>query len=595
MKKAIKGYHSILRLVWNGKKSLVILCVAAALTSGLFDGYLIEVEKQILNKGIECAKQNYPFFKYIILLIKYVLFSLTIKIIYFLEETYIYPSSQLFFRTRVKGELIKKLNKIEYISFENPEKIEIIDKAFGRAEESALHVFPNYIYTCIQALLTISIILGHFVQVRWWLALFILIPYMSETYYIYKRNFNIYTEMDSYWKEEQGYGLLPPLLIARDAHNENFIFNSFEYIIGKYRKRLNYRNKQFEKFYYLNLQKVVSGKLISRITQIAVIVIFVMLYNQGTISIGALISYSMSVLTVLWDRLDRVSEIIKWSGYQINTYDYYHRYLDLEEEKDGSIDKIPDRLEIEFEKVCFKYPNQMNEIIHNLSFKVCEGERIGIVGLNGTGKTTIIKLMVGLYKPTKGRVLLSGHDIRDYSRRVRKSVFGVVFQDFNKYALSLGENILLGAETKENKESLFNSIDSVGLGECVKNLPQKEETLLTSKFEGGIDLSGGQWQRIGIARALINNPYIIVLDEPTSNLDPKAEDELYRYYLNISRGKLGVFVTHRLAATEMMDKVIVISGGEIIQVGTHNELLETDGLYKEMFLAQMQKRDKNAR
>lgn len=237
---------------------------------------------------------------------------------------------------------------------------------------------------------------------------------------------------------------------------------------------------------------------------------------------------------------------------------------------------------IEFKNVHFRYPGASNDTLSNINLKIKPGEKLAIVGLNGAGKTTLIKLMCGFLDPTEGEVLLNDVNIKEFNRRDYYKLFSAVFQDYSVLDVTIEENV---AQTDENvDEKLFwECIEKAGLTQKIKELPDGIKTHLGRVFTDGIDLSGGELQRLMLARALYKNSPIIVLDEPTSALDPIAESEIYKKYDQLTNGRMAVYISHRLASTGFCDRVILLEGGEISEEGTHNELLARGDRYAELF------------
>lgn len=241
---------------------------------------------------------------------------------------------------------------------------------------------------------------------------------------------------------------------------------------------------------------------------------------------------------------------------------------------------------IEFKHVSFCYPGSNVQVLKDISIKINSGEHLSIVGLNGAGKTTFIKLLCRLYDVTSGEILLDNINIKEYSDTEYKKLFSVVFQDFKLFAFSIEENITIG---KEN-ENLLTLLSEVGMDKKIESLSKKEKTNLFRSFdEDGIELSGGEQQKLAIARALYKNAPIVILDEPTAALDPIAENEIYKQFNSLIGGKTAFYISHRLSSCQFCDNIALFSDGVIKEYGTHSELLKIpNGLYAKMFEAQAQ-------
>lgn len=244
--------------------------------------------------------------------------------------------------------------------------------------------------------------------------------------------------------------------------------------------------------------------------------------------------------------------------------------------------------EIVFENVSFRYPEQESYVLKHINLKLLMGERIAIVGANGAGKTTLIKLLLRLYTPTEGRILYGGKDIQEFCYEEYIKKFAAVFQDYKLFAFSIEENICLGEDKK--KEVIEEIIDKSGLSEVVNNLPLKGNTPLYKVYDdAGIELSGGELQKLAIARALYKNAPIVILDEPTSFMDPISEYELYQKYDTLTDEKTTIYISHRLTSTRFSQKIVVLDQGVIAEMGSHDELMKRGGLYAKMYIAQAEK------
>lgn len=244
--------------------------------------------------------------------------------------------------------------------------------------------------------------------------------------------------------------------------------------------------------------------------------------------------------------------------------------------------------EIRFDHVSYRYPEADKDTLHDIDLTIHAGEKLAIVGLNGAGKTTLVRLACGFLDPTEGRVLLNGQDIRDFNRRDYYALFSAVFQDFSLLEASVAENVAQQVEGIDT-ERVWNCLDKAGLTETVQALPQGLDTKLGRQvFEDGVELSGGQTQRLMLARALYKNGPILALDEPTAALDPLAEDDIYQKYNRMTAGRTALFISHRLASTRFCDRIVFVAGGRIAEQGTHESLLAAGGGYADLFEVQSQ-------
>ena len=244
--------------------------------------------------------------------------------------------------------------------------------------------------------------------------------------------------------------------------------------------------------------------------------------------------------------------------------------------------------ELRLEGVSYRYPGAEKDTIHKLDLTVRPGENLAIVGLNGAGKTTLVKLLCGFLDPTEGRVLLNGQDIRPYNRRDYYKLFAAVFQDFSVLSATVAENVAQ-CRTGIDEARVWYCLDEAGLTEKVQSLPKQLETQIGREvYEDGVELSGGQTQRLMLARALYKDAPVLVLDEPTAALDPIAENDIYQKYNEMTAGKTSLFISHRLASTRFCDRILYLKDGRVAEEGTHEELLKRGGGYADLFEVQSQ-------
>ncbi|MFC6463385.1 ABC transporter ATP-binding protein [Marinilactibacillus sp. GCM10026970] len=243
------------------------------------------------------------------------------------------------------------------------------------------------------------------------------------------------------------------------------------------------------------------------------------------------------------------------------------------------------QLSIEFKNVFYRYPEANEDIFQQFNLKIAPGEKVALVGVNGAGKTTLIKLLSGLYLPTQGSISINGHDMSDYNINDYYRLFSVVFQDYFELPITIEETVF------QNQEKDFEKLEKVmkwsGLNDVVQSLPNKEQSKLVKRIhEDAVDLSGGQKQKLQLAKALYKDGPILILDEPTAALDPIAENEIYQQYERLSRNKTSIFISHRLSSTRFCDRILFMEDGKIVEEGSHSQLMSKQGKYFEMFETQ---------
>lgn len=306
------------------------------------------------------------------------------------------------------------------------------------------------------------------------------------------------------------------------------------------------------------------------------------------ISIGEVVAYA-SAITLLSTQLNSFIYTYADMSLRNNYLDNYFSFLNLKPQYSYGNEKISNEdVEIEFKDLSFSYPNQKELILKNINLKINKNKKIAIVGSNGAGKTTLIKLLCRLYEPTSGEILINNKSISEYSKDSFYDLFSIVFQDFKLFSYSIKDNVSCGDGINEDK--VWESLGKAGIKDRVLKMDDKLETILYQRNrKNGVEISGGEAQKIAIARALYKDSPIVILDEPTAALDPKSEAEIYEKFNDLVENKTSIFISHRMSSCKFCDEIIVIDNGEVAEKGTHKELLtNTNGIYYKMWNAQAQ-------
>ena len=323
------------------------------------------------------------------------------------------------------------------------------------------------------------------------------------------------------------------------------------------------------------------------------VLVYMVLYRG--LSVSNFVLY-IGLVSGFSDAMYELFSNLVWMHLNKLQMDNYRTFIDWEEEKpdaskgEGAIMDInADKYEFVFENVSFKYPGHDEYVLRNINLKIEAGMKMAVVGINGAGKTTLTKLLMRLYEPTEGRILLNGIDVKKYDRGRYYEIFAPVFQNVEVFAFPIWENISMRERERTDMELVKKTLCQSGLNEKIDKYDKGMETQLLKIFdENGIDLSGGERQRLAMAKALYQNRNVIVLDEPTAALDALAEDRMYQEFNKMVEGKTSIFISHRLSSTRFCDSIVMFEDGKIVEQGTHDELMSADGRYAYMYQVQAQ-------
>jgi ATP-binding cassette subfamily B protein len=374
---------------------------------------------------------------------------------------------------------------------------------------------------------------------------------------------------------------------SKEAAKELKLFGLSEFLIGRYSA---ISDRIYRENIGLAKRRLWAGSLLSLLSTAGyygayVYVIYRTVTGELTVGTmtflaGAIAGASSNIQSIF----SQISNVADQALFVTDLLDFFAVRPVVRSKPDALPAPRPIRRGFEFRGVSFAYPGRSRKVLDRLDFRLEPRQRIALVGANGEGKTTIVKLLTRLYDPTEGRILLDGADLRDYNIEDLCREVGVVFQDFMRYEMTARDNVAIG---RIDEQIQLADVESAArksrADEVIRKLPGGYEQMLGRRFEGGVDLSGGEWQKMALARAYLRDAQLLVLDEPTASLDAQSEYEVFRRFSELTSGKMALLISHRFSTVRMADSILVLAGGKIAEEGNHGQLIALGGLYSEMF------------
>lgn len=572
-------------MVWETSRSLTVATLLLRCVSALFPLATLWVSKLIVDLVVRAIRhQTYhrnDIWKLLLLELLLAVGSDTLGRFVSLVDSLLGDR----FTNHVSIKLMQHATSLDLVSFEDPVFYDKMERA--RRQTTARLGMLAGLAGMAQQLLTLVSLLSAVLFFYPWLLLLLAaatVPvFLGETRFAMLN----YSMLYRYTPERRELDYLRYLGASNESAKEVKIFGLGNYLIGRARAL-------FERFYadnkHLAVHRAWHGTLLNLMPTAAYYAAYALIILRalaGALTVGDLtlivgaFSRARSIMESLVSGLVGISEQALFIK---DLFEFFETNPSIQSLSDAIPAPRPIRDGFEFSNVSFAYEGSPRSVLENVNFRFYPNEKIALVGENGAGKTTLVKLLARLYDPTAGRILLDGVDLRDYQVEELRNEIGVIFQDYMRYDAQAKDNIGFGRIAElDDQGRVVRSAEKSLAADVVNGLPNAYLQMLGRRFEGGVDLSTGQWQKIALARAYMRDAQILILDEPTASLDARAEFQVYQRFVELTAGKMAVLISHRFSTVRMADRILVLEHGRIVEQGSHRQLVALGGKYSELF------------
>ncbi|HUD64613.1 MAG TPA: ABC transporter ATP-binding protein [Candidatus Sulfotelmatobacter sp.] len=582
---ALRNVPVVLRIVWESGGAVVAFNLIFRIFSSLLPMALLWVTKLIIDNIVHVASTHQPVPERLWYLVG-IEFALAV-LASVLSRTIDYLDALLAdnYTRHVSIQVMKHAADLDLIAYEDPIFYDRLERARVQATDR-LGMIQSMGRLVQQVVITVSLSVSIVVFSPWLLLLLIagVVPaFLGESHFAflsYAKNFRqtpIRRQLD----------YLRVLGGSKEAAKELKLFGLKDFLVGRFTQL---SNQIYSEDVALARRRLVAGALLSIVGAggyYGAYVLVIWRTVTGMLSIGTLTFLAGAILQAS-SNIQQIFSTLSGIADQALFLTDLIAFLEMEPTIRSKPNALPAprpiRRGFEFRNVSFAYPGGGHLILNHFNFHLRPGERVALIGENGQGKTTIVKLLTRLYDPLEGQVLLDGIDLREYSLESLYREIGVIFQDFMRYEMRASENIAVGRiDEVENLPLIQLSAEKSLADEVIARLPQGYGQMLGRRFEGGVDLSGGEWQKVALARAYLREAQVLILDEPTAALDARSEYEVFQRFAELTRSKMALFISHRFSTVRMADRIVVIEDGRVAEDGKHDELTHLGGRYAEMF------------
>ena len=586
---AFSSLPRVLRLVWSTNAFYTLSMAIITVIRGFMPAASAWVTKLVIDSVIAALPpKNAPVMDVVWLVLLQLVISVGSSLLGTLSNI-VQQLLQELVANRIRLMIMEKANTLDLAFFENPE---FYDKLRQAQEQSTFRPVQmvSGTFDLVRTAITFLSMIFLLVRLEWWIAVVALVVPIPAFIADSRYGWMGYLRMRRQSPERRQMSYYETVMTTDTYNKEVKLYNLGNFFVDRFRKlatevynenKLILIKRYLTSFLWLSISLAANAAIYLYVALQAV---------AGRITLGDLTLYSQAAQQVsssfqgLLSGISGTYENNLFVGTLFDFLEYQPKIVSPEKTFPIGGNGNSRGLSLEFRNVSFTYPGKKEAALKNVSFKIDAGEAIALVGRNGAGKTTIVKLLNRLYDPDDGEILVGDRNIKDYDLTELRAQVGVIFQDYVTYFMSAQSNIGIGQLSQiENEELVKEAATKSGANDVIEKLPKKYDTMLGRWFNEGTQLSGGEWQKIALARAFMRDARILVLDEPTSSLDAQAEYDVFAKFRELTEGKTAIFISHRFSTVRLADRIFVIEEGELKEEGSHQELLALDGRYAHLF------------